>query len=325
MRPFELVSTDKLDVASKEASRGGVIKAAGIDLLDRLKERIESPKLVIDILPQKQLAKITTDGADVHIGALVTLDDIEHAKELASAAFDAVREAAATTATPQIRNRATLGGNLLQTTRCWYLRSAGFTCLHDGKGTECLAMNGENRYHSIMGFDDCVRVHPSNMAPAVLAMGADVVIHGPKGERRMPAAKLYPEEPDAEGPEHTLAKDEILTRVIFKKPAAGTRSAYAESREKMSHDWATTSAAVRLVVTDGVIRDATICLGCVAPVPILATEAAKQLIGKKANAKLFATVSDTAFAKAEPLEHNGYKVAVGKAVLVDALTLAATQ
>ena len=114
-------------------------------------------------------------------------------------------------------------------------------------------------------------------------------------------------------------------RVIFKKPAEGTRSAYAESREKMSHDWATTSAAVRLVVTDGVIRDATICLGCVAPVPILATEAAKQLIGKKADAKLFAAVSDTAFAKAEPLEHNGYKVPVGKAVLVDALTLAATQ
>ena len=123
-----------------------------------------------------------------------------------------------------------------------------------------------------------------------------------------------------------------MTRSIFPdngpRPggtAAGTRSAYAESREKMSHDWATTSAAVRLVVTGGVIRDAAICLGSVAPVPILATEAARQLIGKKADAKLFKTVSDAAYAKADPLEHNGYKVAVGKAVLVDALTLAAKQ
>ena len=324
MRPFELLVTDNLDEASKAAGRGGVIKAAGIDLLDRLKERIEAPATVISILPQKNnLAKIASDGKELHLGSLLTIDEVANAKELKDVSFAAVTEAAVTTATPLIRNRATLGGNLLQKTRCWYLRSAGFTCLHDGEGSDCLAMEGENKFHSIMGYDDCARVHPSNLAPALLALDAEVTIHGQRGTRRIPMVKLYPEEPDAAGPEHTLRKDEILTAVVLTQMAPGTRSAYRESREKQAHDWATTAAAVRLVIAGGTIQKATICLGAVAPIPVLAAGAASQLEGKKPSIRLFKEVADVAFAKAEPLEQNAYKLTVGKAILVDALTAAA--
>lgn len=322
MNPFELVRVDDLAGATREgkANPGGVFKAAGIDLLDRLKERQFQPTALVDLLGMKKELggiEVAADGS-VSIGALTTLAQLATAKELADPAFAGLREAAGVAATPQIRNRATLGGNLLQQARCWYLRSAAFPCAHKG-GETCFALYGENRYHSVLKHHDCVRVHPSNTAPALLALGAEVTIQHGDGERRIPLLELWPQPADAKGPDHTLAPGEVLTRIHLPKPAKNSRSAYLESREKLSFDWPTTAAAAWVELKDGKIVAARVCLGAVAPLPVPVAQAGELLAGQTPSVELFQTVAEAAFAGATPLYHNGYKIQVGKAIVVAAL------
>jgi xanthine dehydrogenase YagS FAD-binding subunit len=198
------------------------------------------------------------------------------------------------------------------------VRSEAFRCLHGGRGPTCLAMTGENRYHAVMGWSDCVRVHPSNLAPALLALDAEysTVLDGKVRRRKL--ADLFPADPRAEAAEHTLAPGEIVTALHLPAQPAGTRSSYCESREKQGFDWATTACAVRVVLDDGTIRAAAVVLGAVAPVP-LPRPAARLLLGQKPNPALFQKVADAAFTGASPLAHNGYKVTVGKAVVREAL------
>ena len=324
MRPFEMILSEKLEGAIKAAHGGATVKAAGIDLLDRMKERVESPKTIINLMPlSKQMSDIAAKGGDVVIGALATLQEVADATPLRGVVYAALCAAAGEAATPQVRNRATIGGNLLQKTRCWYLRSAGFSCAHDGKGLGCRAIDGENRYHAIMGYSDCARVHPSNVAPALIVLDAEVSIESNDGIRKVKVKDLYPKNPLASRPEHVVKDGEILTQVRVPAQSAGTRSAYGESREKLSFDWATTSAAVRLVMAGKTIQDASICLSAVAPVPVIAADAAKLLKGKTASRKLFEQAAERAFRDAKPLDKNGYKLPVGKAVLVDTLATAA--
>jgi len=208
--------------------------------------------------------------------------------------------------------------------RCWYLRSARFACAHSGRGDRCLAQEGEHRYHAVMGTHDCIRVHPSNLAPPLLVFDAELHVQmGGDRVRTLRLRDLYPVEPIAAAPEHTLAAGEVLLSVRVARPAPGTRSAYRESREKQSHDWATTAAAVRLVLDGEKIAAAAICLGAVAPVPILAESASALLVGEKPSPTLFQKVAEEAYRGADPLPQNRYKVPVGQAVLIDALTAAA--
>jgi xanthine dehydrogenase YagS FAD-binding subunit len=326
MKPFTIVRAD--DVASAcqqaKANAGSVFKAAGIDLLDRMKERQFNPSALIDLLALRaDLSKIKVDAdGTVAIGALVTLSQIANAKELADPAYTGLREAAGIAATPQIRNRATAAGNLLQQARCWYLRSAAFPCAHKG-GDTCFALYGENRYHSVMGYDDCVRVHPSNIAPALIALGAEVSLQRGDGERRAQVTSLWPDKPTAAGPDHTLAADEIVTWIHVPKPKPGTRGAYCESREKQSFDWATTAAAAVVTLAEGKVSAASLCLGAVAPGPVPVDKAAELLVGKTPTAALCDEVAAAAFAASKPLYHNAYKVAIGKAVAAHALRIAA--
>ncbi len=322
MHPFELIRVEDLASAAREgkANPDGVFKAAGIDLLDRMKERQFQPKALVDLLGmRKDLAgiQVAADGS-VSIGALTTLAQVAAAKELQAQAFAGLREAAGVAATPQVRNRATLGGNLLQQARCWYLRNAAFPCAHKG-GETCFALYGENRYHSVLQHVDCVRVHPSNTAPALLALDAEVTIQHGDGERRIKLLELWPQPADAKNPDHTLAPGEVLTRVHLPKPSANARSAYLESREKLSFDWPTTSAAAWVEMADGKITAARLCLGAVAPLPVPVAKAGEMLVGKAPSVELFQTVAEVAFAGAKPLYQNGYKVQVGKAIVVAAL------
>ncbi|MCC6670580.1 MAG: FAD binding domain-containing protein [Planctomycetes bacterium] len=324
MRPFELVVPRSLAEASSMAGKGVVYKAAGIDLLDRLKERVEAPEKIVNLLGfRAELARIERSGSTVRIGALATLTQVAEAEVLRGGGFGALLESAGEAATPQVRNRATVGGNLLQQNRCWYFRQAAFGCAHNGRGPGCLAQEGQNRYHAILGQDDCMRVHPSNVAPALQALGASVIVQGGKGERTLPLAELYPKAPDARGAEHTLQPDEILTAIVVPVPGADVRSAYRESREKLSFDWATTAAAVRLAVADGKVRECAIVLGAVAAIPWVAAEAAQSLIGKEPSRANFEAAAKLAFAGARPLAQNAYKVPVGQATLADALEAAA--
>lgn len=328
MRPFALFRPETAADALAKAGDGTAYKAGGLDLLDRLKERVEAPATVIDLWALRAaMSAIAVSGDSVRIGALTTLAQVAQAEPLQDARLAALAIAAGDAATPQVRSRATLGGNLLQLSRCWYLRNARFACLHSGRGDTCLAQEGEHRYHAVLGAHDCIRVHPSNLAPALFVLDASVSVLGKDGaagaERTLPIGELYPREPRAELPEHTLAAGEILTAVQFPLPPAGTRTAYRESREKLAHDWATTAAAVRLQLDGDRIAAAAICLGAVAPNPLPRPGAAALLVGQKPSAALFATAADEAFASAAPLPQNSYKVAVGKAVLIDALTAAA--
>jgi len=322
MKPFTYVVPSSLDEAAAAGRQANtILKGAGIDLVDRMKERLQTPTNVVSLLPLKnELAglSIGTDG-ELRIGALTTLTQLEQYAPLAERAFAALRDSAAMTATPQVRHRATVAGNILQFTRCWYVRSEAFRCLHGGRGPTCLAMTGDNRYHSVMGWLDCVRVHPSNLAPPLLALDAEysTVLDGKVRRRRL--ADLFPAEPRAQNPEHTLEQGEIVTALHVKKQPDGTRSAYCESREKASFDWATTACAVRVVMDGGTIADATVVLGAVAPVPLPRPAAAKLLVGQKPGTALFAKVAETAFAGASPLVHNGYKLTVGKAIVRQAL------
>ncbi len=325
MKPFEIVRVEDLAGACREAkaTAGSVFKAAGIDLLDRMKERQFNPESLIDLQAlRKDLGKLRVDAdGGVSIGALVTLSQLASAAELSDAAFAGLREAAGVAATPQVRNRATVGGNLLQQARCWYLRSAAFPCAHKG-GETCFAMYGENRYHAVMGYDDCVRVHPSNLAPALIALGAEVTLQRGDSERRAKITSLWPDKPTAAGPDHTLAVDEIVTWIHLPKHKPGTRSAYCESREKQSFDWATTAAAAVATIEDGKVTAASLCLGAVAPGPVPVAKASEMLVGKAPTAALCDEVATAAFADSKPLYHNAYKVQAGKAIAAQALRMA---
>ena len=324
MRQFTLIRPEDLAGASAAGSKDDtVLKAAGIDLLDRLKERVENPGKVVDLQRLDDLRGIANQEVGVRIGALSTLSEIAESGLFAGAPFGALRHAATVAATPQIRNRATIAGNLVQETRCWYYRSAAFKCLHDLRGDQCLAIAGENRYHAVLGTLDCMRVHPSNLAPPLFVLGAIVRTWLEGKARSLPMAELYPRAPGARAPEHNLQRGEIITAIDVPKQPAGARSAYVESREKQSFDWPTTAAAVRLVVEGGAVAAASICLGAVAPVPLPARPAAAWLEGKEAIEANFRKASALAYDAAIPLEHNRYKIRVGQAVLVDALLQAA--
>lgn len=329
MRPFELVKPATLAAAAKASKEpDALIKAAGIDVLDRLKERLEDPAQLVNLLDLRdRLGGVVADGDAVRIGALATLTEIAESPALAEPRWAAVRESAECTGTRQVRNRATAGGNLLQLTRCWYRRSSELGCAHGGDGPDCLAQTGENRYHAIMGGIDCFRVHPSNLAPALIALDATVRISNDAGgERSLSVQALYPDEPWADTAEHTLEPGEILTGIHVPAQPTRSASAYRDSREKESFDWATTAAAVRIGLDrKGSIADARICLGAVAPIPVFAPAAAGLLIGEKPSPSLFAKAAAKAFEGAEPLEQNAYKVELGQAVLRDALAAAAQE
>jgi xanthine dehydrogenase YagS FAD-binding subunit len=326
MKPFTYVlpkSLAEAATAAKEANT--IVKGAGIDVVDRMKERLQTPERVVNLLPLAgELAGVGEREGELTIGALTTLTQLEQHTALAAPALTGLREAAAGTATPQVRHRGTVAGNILQFTRCWYVRSEAFHCLHGGRGPTCLAMTGQNRYHAVMGWMDCVRVHPSNLAPPLLALGAEYTTQLGERTQRRPFASLFPAEPRAQNPEHTLEHGEIVTAIHVPKQPAGTRTAYCESREKQSFDWATTACAVRLVLDGGRITDASLVLGAVAPVPMPRPAAAKLLIGQAPSDKLFQRVAEAAYQGAAPLAHNAYKLTVGKAVVREALERASS-
>jgi xanthine dehydrogenase YagS FAD-binding subunit len=310
-----------LDEARKLAADGSVWKASGLDLLDLMKERIAAPKRVVSLLGLKELAGIEERDGGLRIGAGVTLTQLaEH--ERVRARFPGLAQAAEEAATPQVRNRATVGGNLLQRPRCWYFRSIDFECAKKG-GKECFAVPGRNKFHAIFGNQNCPVVQPSNLAPMLLVLDAKAKVAGPKGERSLGMSELLlmPEKPD--GPEHALARDEVILGIEVPKESDGMLTAYAEAREKESFDWALVSASVGLRVKDGKIESARIVLGAVAPIPWRVAEAEKALAGKAPGAEAFAAAAEAAYKDAKPLSENGYKVPLGKAVLRDALAAAA--
>jgi len=285
---------------------GSALKAGGIDLLDHLKEHLIEPPRLVDLksVPGLDGISVEADGS-LRIGPLVTMAKIATHPGM-RATHPALAQACGEAASPQIRNVATIGGNLLQRPRCWYYRLASYRCLKKG-GDACFAVGGENRYHTIFADGPCNAPHPSNSAMALTAHGASFVFQGSRGTRPVPAEQFFAIPGKDPQRENAKAPDEVLTS-IHVPAAAGTGSVYASVKEKAAFDWPLVSTAVALRVDGGVVRQVRIILGAVAPVPLRSTAAEQALIGKHLDDATVDAAARAAVAGATPLSENGYKV-----------------
>ncbi len=303
-----------------------LIRAGGIDLIDRMKEHLDTPKELVELRAisgelgerMTSMQQRTSEGK-MRIGALLTLAELAHIAGLdhIPAGYAAVWAAAASAATPGIRNTATLGGNLLQRPRCWYFRHHDLVCLKKG-GDTCLAEAGENRYNAILGGGPSWIVHPSSLACALVAVGATVTLAADT-ERTLPIESLFVAPKQDPSREHVLTAGEVLVSVELPSLDDDMRSAYASAKEKQSHDWPLAEAATCLRVKDGKLHDVRVALGHVAPIPWRAKEAETVLEGRAPTAELFAHAAKAALAPAKPLRNNAYKIPLAQGLLRDAL------
>jgi len=310
--------------ASTAPLNGRRFLAGGTDLLTLMKADIVAPSLLIDIKRLEDLPRgivQATDGG-VTLGALTTLSEIEHDPAILKQ-YPALAEAVSQAATPQLRNMATIGGNLLQRPRCWYFRNSLFHCWLKG-GTECHARDGENQHHAIFGESPCVAVHPSDAAAALMALGASVRLRGPAGERTIAIEDLLAEPTEDRRTETTLHDDELLLDIRLPPPASGTRSAYVKAMDRKVWAFALVGAATVVQMEGDRIADARIVLSGVAPIPWRARGAEQALAGQPANPEAFAGAAEAALRGAHPLEHNGYKVSLARTLIRRALA-ASTQ
>ncbi len=309
---------------SQEASHGAVVKAGGVDLFDRMKNGTATPPRLVNIrnIPTLHGIRETPDG--LNIGALTTLAEIsEH--PLIQSHYTILADACGHTATPHIRNMATLGGNLLQENRCWYFRSNDFQCLRKGKEI-CFAFGGLNQYHSIMDYGSCPAVAPSTSAVALLGLNASVELASAKRGKRTVAMKDLYVLPDANPTKfNVLEPDELLTAVIVPKPAAGVRSAYQKYGDKQSFDWAVADAGVVLEMDGTTCRRATIVMGAASPVVRRSPQAEAVLNGKPITEETARAAGKAAMEGAQPLSMNGYKVQLFPVAIYRTILLAAGQ
>ncbi len=317
MRSFSYVLPDTLEQASAEAKlKGTILKAGGIDVLDLLKGNLIAPERLVNLSTIKTpgIREINLKDDGLHIGALVTLAQLAAHKDAPAV----LGEAAGKAATPQIRNVATVGGNLAQRVRCWWFRSATFPCARK-EGNQCFAQKGENKYHAIFDNGDCAAVAPSSLSSPLVVLDATVVTT----QRKIPIEQFFIPTTQDITREHVLEPGEIITEVVVPKATAGWKNAYREAGERESQDWQLLSASVALDLNGKTVNAARVALGAVAVVPYRAQAVEAALKGKTINATTAAQAAEVAFAKAKPFAENAYKIPMGKAVLKRAILAAA--
>ncbi|OLC80447.1 MAG: hypothetical protein AUH72_11610 [Acidobacteria bacterium 13_1_40CM_4_65_8] len=299
--------------------------AGGQDLLARMKDYIDSPDRVVNVKNALDATVTATPDGGLKIGgAMKVVDLAEHAQ--VAKLYPAVAAAAIEIGTPQIRNQATVGGNINQRPRCWYYRNEEFVCYKKG-GSRCFAVNGENQYHAIFGNDGPSHiVHPSSLAVPFLAYGAKFRVLGPNGEREIAAADYFTM-PTLQNvmKENVLADEELLTHVILPAPG-NVKSGHYEVRYKASHDWPLVFATIVLALggTSGnTIRSARVVLGAVAPVPWRSKAAEDALAGKPLNEQTAALAGEAAVKEAKPMSGNAYKIQITRTAVKRAIMNAA--
>jgi len=303
-----------LEPASSEALSGGT------DLISRMKDYVVSPQTVVYLKDIKNLAGISGDakGEGLTIGAGTLLADVLNHAGLRES-YPALWQATYEVGTPQIRNMATVGGNLLQRPRCWYYRAGnGLLAMKDGKS---LVREGDNRYHSIFMTDgDALFVSPSSVAIPLIALGAKATIQGAKGERTIPVEELYQVPKKDRDREVTLQSGELLTRVTI--PAPKGKNASYEARQKQAHDWPLVLCSVNLGMDGENVGSARVVIYGVAPIPWRSEAAEKAIVGKGVTMETATAAGEAATASAKPLSMNAYKVALTKTVVKRALLAA---
>jgi len=296
------------------------ILAGGSDLLALMKDDVVHPRRLVDIKEIPELHAIRAAGAGLSVGALVTLAELQDDPRVRQK-YPALAQALDDAASPQIRNVATLGGNLCQRPRCWYFRG-GHGLLAQGPGGESLVRKGDNRYHAILGNEGpAYFVSPSTIAPVLVAYGAKVRLFGPRGERELPLERFFRAPRSEEEREHDLAPNELVTEVVLPS-AEGTRSANYEVRQKEAFDWPYATAAVVLRMNGSAAQSARIVLGHVAPFPWISREAEQAVTGNPLDEATAAAAGRAAVAAARPLSRNRHKVQLARVAVERALLAA---
>jgi xanthine dehydrogenase YagS FAD-binding subunit len=309
-------------VAQSSPSQDKFLKAGGIDLLDLMKEGL-APQGLIDLRQVPHLDGVTDAGASgVRIGPLLTLAKVS-TNDLIQGRYSALAQAAGAAASPQIRNVATLGGNLLQRPRCWYFRSHDFHCLRKGGG-HCFAINGENQHHALFDNHVCAIVHPSTVATALVALGASVELTNASGDvRTLLLENFLLSSTDDVHRENDLEPQEVLTAVQLPLLSESTRSVYLKQGEKDSFDWPLAEVAVAIDrAADGRCLRAAVVLGAAAPVPHRARAAEALLEGAHIDERVAADAAKRALEGATPLAQNAYKIPLFEALVRRAILAA---
>jgi xanthine dehydrogenase YagS FAD-binding subunit len=336
MRPFALEAVSSTAAAVQAGANARApsalqspvqFLAGGTTLIDLMKLDVMRPSRVIDInaLGNAELGRIDATASGLRLGALVRMAEVADHADI-NRGFPAIAQSLKLAASQQIRNMASLGGNVLQRTRCPYFRDVSYAeCNKRNPGSGCAARDGFNRSHAVLGTSEgCIATYPGDFAQALIALDATVDIAGPRGTRRVPFASLHRRPGDTPQIETTLQSGEIITAFFVPAGPWTRRSVFLKVRDRESYEFALASAVVALDLSNGRVRDARIALGGVATVPWRATAAETALKGKAVDDATKQAAVDAAFAAARTHEHNSFKVELGKRTLVRALDQAAT-
>jgi len=288
------------------------IVGGGSDLLGMVKEHLVQPDVLVNLRSIHGLDRIEAKGGKVNIGGLTTLDTVSR-DQLIRKSYTVLAEAAEDVATPQIRNVGTLAGNVCQRPWCWYFRN-GFPCLKNG-GNTCFSANGENQFHAIFGGGPSYIVHPSDTAPALVALDAQFHVTGPSGDRTIPASDFFQLPRVDATRENVLGKDDVLASITLPAARPNARSAYHKVLDREAWTHAVVSAAIVLELDKQVCRSARVVLGGVAPIPWRLPKVEAMLTGQRITPELAAKAGEAAIEGARPLAKNKYKIPLTKGVV----------
>ncbi|WP_371673925.1 xanthine dehydrogenase family protein subunit M [Streptomyces sp. NBC_00289] len=308
MHPFSYTRVSDTREAVTAGSRGGRYIAGGTTLVDLMRETVECPESLVDItgLPLREIT--VTERGGLRVGALVTMSEAAaHAK--VRTLYPVVSEALELSASAQLRNMATIGGNVMQRTRCTYFRDVTADCNKREPGSGCAALHGFNRSHAILGASDsCVATHPSDLAVAFAALEARVRLLGPDGERQVRFADFLLRPGNTPDREQALQRGELITAVEIPALPRPLKSGYLKVRDRQSYEFALTSAAVALHIRGGVIREAKVAAGGVGTVPWKLPAVERHLLGERPSEALWVEAAERAADGARHLRHNRFKV-----------------
>jgi len=311
---FSYIRPDSLaEAIACLALEGARVHAGGTDLLGCIRDRVFGVSTMVSITGIKELKGIAaTPEGGLRIGSLTTIAEVAN-HPLIRSKYPALSMAAAEVASPQLRNQGTIGGNLCQKPRCWYYRGE-FNCLRKG-GDRCYAVEGQNAYHCIFGGDNCFIVHPSDTAPALVALQASVVIAGPNGRRTVAVENFHMPPAVDYRSETVLEPAEIITEIVLPPPAEGLRSSYRKVRARRAWDFALAGVALGIVFGGEQAIDSRLVLSGAAPVPWRCIGAEEILKGRPLNQERAAMAAAAAVKNAEPMEQNEYKIALFRGLI----------
>lgn len=329
MQPFNLIRPGTAQEAVRAAAQAGAearFIAGGTTLYDLMKLTVERPRQLIDLSGIAELGRIDTDGDQLRLGALASMSAVA-ADATVARDHPVLAEALTKAASQQLRNMATVGGNLLQRTRCAYFRNGAgglYPCNKREPGSGCGAIGGIDRGQAVLGTsENCTAVSPGDWPVALTAVDAVIEVLGPDGPRALPVSELYRLPGDAPHREFTLAPGEMITAILVPKRNAGRASTYHKIRDRESYAFALSSAAVVLDLDDDRIARSRIALGGVATRPWRAPEAERLLAGERLTPELALAAGRAAFQQARAGQHNAFKLELGARTVADALLIAA--